>query len=58
MTECKYTRKWNGERPECTHSSMVLYVGLYCDPAKCEKVRKGEITAIKSQMALEGFWCP
>nr|MDO8135677.1 hypothetical protein [Candidatus Njordarchaeum guaymaensis] len=46
LTECKHVRKGNGERPECTHSSMVLYVGLYCDPVKCEKVKNGEIKAI------------
>jgi hypothetical protein len=46
LVECKYVRKLNGEKAHCTHSSMVLYVGLYCDPAKCEKVKKGEIKAI------------
>ncbi|WXG46907.1 MAG: hypothetical protein WED05_09660 [Candidatus Atabeyarchaeum deiterrae] len=46
MKECKYAHRLESGKPECKDSSMVLYVGLYCDPAMCEKVRKGEIKAI------------
>jgi hypothetical protein len=46
LTECKYSHKSDGDRAKCTHSTMVLHVGLYCDPATCEKVKKGEIKAI------------
>jgi hypothetical protein len=46
VRDCKYAHRTESGKPECKDSSMVLYVGLYCDPAKCEQVRKGEVKAI------------
>jgi hypothetical protein len=46
MKDCKYAHRTESGKPECTNSSMTLYVGLYCDAEKCDRVRKGEIKAI------------
>jgi hypothetical protein len=46
LKECRNARKLEKGEVECQDSSMVLYVGLYCDPTICEKVKKGEIKSI------------
>ncbi len=47
MTDCKSARRAESGKIECKDSSMILHVGFYCDPAKCERVRRGEIRAIE-----------
>ena len=42
---CKDARSEDG-KDRCTNSSMVLHVGMYCDPVLCSKVKSGEVKAI------------
>jgi hypothetical protein len=46
LAECKYADRQESGRPECKHPSMMLYVGLYCDPEVCERVKKSEVKQI------------
>jgi hypothetical protein len=46
LAECEYAKRAESGKPRCAHPGMVLYVGLYCDPAVCQRVKKGEIKAI------------
>ena len=46
MKKCGNARELESGKAVCEDSSMVLHVGLYCDPDKCEKVRKGEVKPI------------